>query len=127
MEVTNLSAGLLIREILLNSDEVKAITSEVFPVVTYDATLPYVSYRRTSLSAVANSGNNADTVVVEVNAWGERYEDAVALAEAIRSALDGYRGAGHGLVIRHCYLTDSEEGWEADAFRILMLFTIKIN
>ena len=42
---TSISAGLIIGDILANDPAVKAIATEVFPVVTDEAALPYVSFR----------------------------------------------------------------------------------
>ena len=41
---TSLSAGSIIRAILLEDADVKAMTGNVFPVATDKATLPYILY-----------------------------------------------------------------------------------
>ena len=46
---TSLSAGALIREVLLGSAEVTARTNKIFPVVVDNAVLPYILYRRSSM------------------------------------------------------------------------------
>lgn len=47
---TSLSAGKIIRAVLLEDAEVAARTNKFFPVVADSAELPYILYRRISLS-----------------------------------------------------------------------------
>ena len=46
---TSLSAGAVIREILLANADVKRRTGKIFPVMTSKAELPYILYRRAAL------------------------------------------------------------------------------
>lgn len=48
---TSLSAGAIIRAILLDDADVAARVNKVFPVVTDSAELPYILYRRNKLEA----------------------------------------------------------------------------
>ena len=47
---TSLSAGSIIRDILLSNEEVKRRTNKVFPIVIDNAQLPYILYRRAALA-----------------------------------------------------------------------------
>ncbi|MEG1345884.1 MAG: hypothetical protein RSC78_04060 [Acidaminococcaceae bacterium] len=50
----------------------------------------------------------------------------VELAETVRDALDGAQGEIPGLVMRSCYLVDSEEAWQDDAYVQQLVFNVKI-
>jgi hypothetical protein len=65
-------------------------------------------------------------VGVEVLCFTEQYTDGVLLAEAVRAALDGARAEVDGVVMRSCYLADSEEAWGDDAFVQRLIFNVKI-
>lgn len=125
---TSLSAGEIIRELLTHDPEVSARTKKVFPVVIDKAELPYILYRRTQLdSAVVKNKTGADTVGIEVICYTANYTDGVELAEAVRGALDGAQATtDEGLVMRSCYLADSEEAWQDDAYLQQLVFNLKI-
>lgn len=125
---TSLSAGSIIRDMLLKDAEVKKRTNKVFPVATDTAVLPYILYRRASMEQNPTKAGypGADTVAIEVVCYTEKYADGVELAEAVRAALDGKQGEKDGLVMRSCILTDSEEGYDSDAYAQQLIFNIKI-
>ena len=124
---TSLSAGEVIHYILTNDAEVMQRARKVFPVAAFDAMLPYIVYSRTSLDQTVNKGTTpADMVAVEVLCFTEQYTDGVLLAEAVRAALDGARAEVDGVVMRSCYLADSEEAWGDDAFVQRLIFNVKI-
>ena len=50
LKKTSLSAGSIIRDILLSNEEVKRRTNKVFPIVIDNAQLPYILYRRAALA-----------------------------------------------------------------------------
>lgn len=124
---TSLSAGEIIRALLVADSEVMARAKKVFPIVEDKAELPYIVYRRTQLEQVpVKVGKGADTVSVEVLCYTKGYTEGVELAEAVRNALDGAQGESDGLAMRSCYLSDSEEAWQDDAYIQQLVFTIKI-
>lgn len=124
---SSLSAGEIIRAVLTQDEAVSALTTKVFPVVADEARLPYIVYRRSHFEQTPlKSTHSADTVGIEVLCFTEQYTQGVALAEAVRAALDGKQAESDGLVMRSCYLTDSEEAWQDDAFVQQLVFTIKI-
>lgn len=124
---TSLSAGEIIRSILISDGEVSARVKKVFPVVEDSAELPYIVYRRTQLEQNPVKGRvGADTVGIEILCYTEHYTEGVELAEAVRAALDDVQGESDGLVMRSCYLSDSEEGWQDDAFVQQLVFNVKI-
>lgn len=124
---TSLSAGEIIRAVLTQDEAVSKLTTKVFPVVADEARLPYIVYRRSNLEQVAaKTLRGADTVGIEILCYTEQYTPGVELAEAVRAALDGRQAEIDGLVMRSCFLTDSEEAWQDDAFVQQLIFTVKI-
>lgn len=124
---SSLSAGEIIRDILVNNAEVAARAKKVFPVVEDSAELPYIVYRRTQLEQEPAKGRRgADTVGIEILCYTQHYTDGVELAEAVRDALDGAQGEKDGLVMRSCYLADSEEAWQDDAYVQQLVFNVKM-
>ena len=124
---SSLSAGEIIRAMLIEDSEVMARTNKVFPVVEDNADLPYIVYRRTQLEQdPTKRGRGADTVGIEILCFSAGYTEGVELAEAVRGALDGKQGETDGLVMRSCYLADSEEAWQDDAYVQQLVFTVKI-
>lgn len=125
---TSLSAGAVIRAVLLEDAEVAARTNKVFPVATDCAELPYILYRRTSLSSNPQKSGQpgADEIQIEVICFTERYGEGVELAEAVRVALDQITAEHDGMRLRSCYLLDSEEAYQDDAFVQQLVFSVKI-
>lgn len=125
---TSLSAGAVIRAVLLEDAEVAARTNKVFPVVTDSAELPYILYRRASLSPNPQKSGQpgADETQVEVTCFTERYGEGVELAEAVRAALDMVSAEHEGMRLRSCYLLESEEAYQNDAFVQQLVFSIKM-
>lgn len=124
---TSLSAGEIIRAMLIEDSEVMTRANKVFPVVEDSAELPYIVYRRTQLEQDPTKGRRgADTVGIEILCYTKGYTEGVELAEAVRGALDGAQGESDRLVMRSCYLADSEEAWQDDAYVQQLVFNVKI-
>lgn len=123
---TSLSAGEIIREVLIGDEEVKRRANKVFPVVEDNAILPYVTYRRMRFEQTPMKSGGADTIGIEVLCFTARYTEGVELAEAVRGALDGKQAEIDGLRMRSCYLVDSEESWQNDAYVQQLIFQVKI-
>lgn len=125
---SSLSAGVVIRHLLLSNEEVKKRTNKVFPIVIDEAKLPYILYRRAALqhNPVKAGMPGADTVTMDVVCYTAKYAEGVELAEAVRRALDYAEGESDGVAMRSCMLTDSEEGYEDDAFVQHLAFQVKI-
>lgn len=124
---TSLSACEIIHAVLVEDPTVAALTTKVFPIVVDQAKLPYIVYRRTQLEQAPNKNHGgADTIGIEIICYAEQYLESVELAEAVRAALDGKQAEIDGLAMRSCYLVDSEEGWQDDAFMQQLVFNVKI-
>ena len=124
---TSLSVGEIIRAVLLEDAEVAKRTNKVFPVATDSAELPYILYRRAGLSATPQKSGQpgTDEIQLEVICFTGRYSEGVELAEAVRAALDGVTAEHNGQRLRSCYLSDSEEAYQDDAFVQQLIFNIK--
>lgn len=124
---SSLSAGEIIRAVLTSDPEVTARAKKVYPVVEDTAELPYIVYRRTQLEQGQVKGRRGnDTVTIEVLCYTKGYTEGVELAEAVRDALDNKTAESDGLVMRSCYLTDSEEAWQDDAYLQVLVFNVKM-
>lgn len=125
---TSLSAGAIIRAVLLEDAEVAARTNKVFPVVADSAELPYIVYRRMALSPnpQKSAQPGADEIQMEVLCCTARYTESVELAEAVRAALDYVSAEHKGMRLRSCYLADSEESYQDDAFVQQLVFNVKM-
>lgn len=125
---TSLSAGAVIRGILLSNKEVAKRTNKVFPIAIDKAQLPYILYRRAALQHNPTKAGmpGADTVTMEVVCYTAQYAEGVELAEAVRAALDYAQSESEGVRMRSCILADSEEGYEDDAFVQQLVFQVKI-
>ena len=105
---TSLSAGAIIRAVLLEDAEVSSRVNKIFPVAADEATLPYIVYRRSELvSNPQKSGQpGADEIEMEILCFAARYGEGIELAEAVRAALDMISAEHNGQRIR-CLLYTS--------------------
>lgn len=125
---TSLNAGAIIRSILMSNDDVKKRTNKIFPIAIDSAQLPYILYRRASLQHNPTKAGlpGADTVTMELVCYTAKYAEGVELAETVRAALDYAQGENDGVRMRSCILSDSEEGYEDDAFVQRLVFQVRI-
>lgn len=124
---TSLSAGELIRSVLLSDPNVSRRVKKIYPVVTDNADLPYILYRHTSLEPMATKGGISDVVEIELQCCTEKYAEGIALAEAVRAALDGKQATYEGLTMRHCLITGYEGLWDSGAHIQTLTITAKIS
>jgi hypothetical protein len=122
---TVLSAGTAVYEVL--SERLQKKVTRVFPVVTDEAILPYVCYHREALeTAAAKNAQSADTATIVVDCYAATYNASVALAEAVREALDNVSiTTSAGLNVRSSYLVDAAESWTDDAYVQSLTFKLR--
>lgn len=124
---SSLSAGELIRAVLIENSEVSARVNKVYPVVEDKAELPYIVYRRARFrKEQVKNRRGPDTVEIEIQCYTQDYTEGVELAEAVRDALDGVQITHEGLVMRACDLADSEETWIDDAYVQELIFNCQM-
>lgn len=128
IQKTSLSAGAIIRDLLLSNEEVKKRTRKVFPIVTDEATLPYILYRRAAFDQTPTKAGSpaANAVTMEIFCFTQDYAGSVDLAEAVRAALDYATAEKGDLCMRSCVLVDAEEMFEDDAFVQRLIFHVKV-
>ncbi len=128
--VTALSAGQVIRDLLTGAPQIMRQVTAVFPVVTAEATLPYIAFRRskfTPRSSASGGGSvSADTVEMELAVYSQEYAEGLKLAELVRAMLDNKQVTSADLTMRSCVLTDAAESFDGDAYIQQLTFTIKI-
>ena len=107
-------------QILADNAGVGALCEDrIYPVkVPQNATFPCVTYSRVSTNRWSAMGS--DTGIADkrfqVSSWGETYAEANALAEAVRAALQRYRGTVDGVLIQDIFVDgDGPETWEDEA------------
>lgn len=125
---TSLSAGEIIRTLLLENAEVATRVNKIFPVYTNEAILPYIAYRRAGFSSNPQKSGQpgADEIQMEILCYTQRYSDGVELAEAVRTTLDYATAPSGPHRLRACYLTGCEEAYQDDAYIQQLIFTIKL-
>lgn len=125
---TSISSGLVVYKLLSEDREVSGMVTKIFPVATDKAECPYVVFRakESEQQRVKNPIKPDDTVLLEVCCCAKEYEESVALAEAVRGALDRRRGETEGVTMRSCLFTDREETYEDDAYVQVLTFEIKV-
>lgn len=129
-ERSSLSAGVVIRDVLLDNDKVTGITQSIIPVFspTENLILPYVIYRRLKLDGrtAKTDPRRAESVEMEVACYASGYSESVDLAEAVRAALDHKTMSSEDLNLRSCTLVDSSETYEGDAFVQILVFDVRV-
>ncbi len=127
--LTSLSAGDLVRAVLLNHAGVSAITDKIFPVATDCVELPYIVYRRAAMECdpFKGKGPSRDDVTLELDCFAADYDQSIALAEQVRAALDQVQADTDDLCMRSCTLADSSEEYDADAYAQILIFKIRIQ
>jgi len=71
------------------------IGARIYPVaLPQSATKPALTYQRISGGEdVTHRGLGPAMALIQIGCWSERYEGALALAQTVRAALSGHRGA----------------------------------
>lgn len=124
---TSLSAGYVIQKILTNDPEIRPRVTKIFGVAVDKAILPYVCHRITEFEQIpTKSSSYVDTVFVQVDCYDQTLEGSVALAEAVRAALDNSEYSDETITMRDCVLTSASQDWEDDAYIMSLIFKINI-
>lgn len=128
----SLETGL--RAELVGSSGVKALVgNRVYPeVMPHDVKYPAISYQRISTvrTQFLTGIDDFTHVQIQIDCWDNSYSGVKALADAVKSALDGVRVLGTESV-HHCFMvsmTDlSQIDGDREDRRISMDFTVYIN
>lgn len=94
---------------------VSAITTRIYPARVPDAiTLPFIRYQRVSSDRPSTMGVDAGLVGAgyQIDCWATDQIDQITLRNAIRLALQRWRGTGT-VTIQDTFITDEDDmGWE---------------
>lgn len=122
--LTGLSAGIDLRTILLDDATLAAELTAVFPVVTEEARLPYVTYRLAGLSAENPKSEYAhDHATYTLSVYAADYDTAARLAERVRRAL-WRRSCG---TVGRAYLQGAAGAWMGDAYCFDLTYSVAVN
>lgn len=120
-----MSAGLIVMD-LLQKSPAKEMVTKIFPLITGEAELPYICYRKSGGEYIHLKKGVRDTVYMEVWCFARDYGESVELAETVRSALEHRQTTYEDLQLTACRLTECEELWEDDAYIQKMIYYLKI-
>lgn len=113
---------------LLQSAEVAAITSKIYPVVTDEAVLPYIVYGDDVQTTPTKSLNSVDKATVDIDVLASTYEGCMTLAEAVRAALDHKFCKTDELNIRGIYMTHAAKTeWADGAYIRTLTFSMEVS
>jgi len=128
---TSLSYGKLLYAALNDSEAIKGRVTKIFPVVVDKAVCPYIAFARQrherEMMKTGTGVAGADTVEVEIDCFAAHYADAVELAEAVVEQLDGLQYRQDDLYMRACSWTDAFEEFANDAYKIGLMFHLKVR
>lgn len=118
-----MSVEIALKNLLLGDAEITAMIGDrVYPVnLPQNGLLPAVTYRVISDMTEYNMEGPAGLARprFQVTAWGETYDDVVALAKLVETRLSGFSGAAGGVIIPGIFKEDGrdrfEEGFESIA------------
>ena len=103
----------VLRSALVANAGVSALLgTKIYPLAAdADATLPWVTWRRSAIrrEQTLSGPMGVPTVVVEYDIVAATYEAARTLADAIRGVLDGYTGTIDNTTVRQARLDDESD------------------
>lgn len=118
--------------LMMASSEISgAADDRIYPLVAPDCVAtPYITYQRISgerWNSLAGSVGKAQPRI-QIDVWAETYAAAKQLGDAIRRALDGYRGTVGGIRIGALRIESDQDFFENDPvpalYRVSMDFRV---
>lgn len=126
MTRTGLSIGEELYGILsADSGVAELIGHRIFPIVADEGTMmPYVAYHTQSVTPYySKDGVEGEVAQVIVNMYGDEYRDVVAVAEAVRRAVELKRTG----IISRATITQCSENFGANVFVKSITFQFQIT
>ena len=126
---TAISTGALLRELILSSPEVTAITTNIFPCVAFEDTLlPYIQYQCAGLDVTATKpGGDVDKVLYDVAIFTEDFDQGATLAEAVRAAVSHRKVTDGALFVSNVRIINFTTHWAGDAYAHVLRVQISTN
>lgn len=97
---------------------VSAITTDIYPGnAPFIASNPFLVYQKASLNNVSHIGGvtTLNNERVQIDAYAKTSLAAETLAQAVISALNGYRGAMGSINVRTCRIDDGNDEFKDDS------------
>ena len=136
-DISVISAGKLLYDVLSNDTELGQNCNKVFPVIAEDtALLPYIEFSRTSVQVspvkYQEPMSGACTAFYDVTCYAQTYSQSVAMAERVAHLLDSQSyqytdESENTLTARSIILTGAEELWQGDAYAQRLTFQIRVQ
>lgn len=117
-KITSLSAGIIIRQALMDDAELAGKVTAIFPVwSTSDLTLPYICYIRESMQGQHDKQRTVtDNCNYTISVFAKDYDEAIELIEDVRRCIEGkrisYTEDGVTTVMDCSVVVDCEEAWD---------------
>lgn len=125
----SVKVGLVIKEILSNSEELTAVVGEkIYPLIAPADSYPFVVYRRSG----TYPEDSKDRLVVsaestiEICAVSDKYEKSVEIASLVGDALRGKHGEFAGLHVKDIKYDSDDEDFIDGAFIQRTFFKIRV-
>lgn len=112
---------------LMEDEAVKSMATKIFPVVTDEATLPYLFYDEEVEHTPTKSMEGVDKATVDISVMASSIDECAELCEKVRAALDYQWGAVDGLKADTITLVRaSKVTWEGDGFKRVLSFGMRV-
>ena len=110
--------GAAVRNILVSNAAITAlIASRIYPLILPQGSpFPAVTYNIVSNNPLhcKNGAASQDEIRLSLNIWSRKYEEAEAIAEASRNALDNYAGISKGQTINKIQIINEVDLYEEE-------------
>ena len=102
---------------LTSDPDVSALVGDrIYPLlVPQDATLPAIAYQRisTGRDETHTGPSGLSQARIQLTCIADSYDAAKAVADAVRSSLDGFSGTMGGINVGACFVTNDRDDWAA--------------
>jgi hypothetical protein len=88
------------------------VATRIYPLIAPEgAAYPFLIYQRISTQHEHNMAGSSGlaTATVQLDAYSDTYAEAKSIGNAIRTALDGYRGSMGGTFVSRCHIGDERD------------------
>jgi len=117
--------------LLLADSTLSALTTNIsHGIMNQETNMPYVTFLVTQdPNYTKDTLSETDEVFLSVSCISNNNLNAVAIADAVRGALDGYSGTSESTVIQSCDFEKMRDAWlqEAKAYQIVVEFSLFIK
>jgi hypothetical protein len=121
-----------LRTILVADSGVTALTSQIsHGIANQEDIMPFITFLvfDTSPNETKDTLSQTDVISVSISCFSQNNLNAVSIAEAVRTALDGYTGTENSTTIESSTFEKQRDAWlpQAKAFQITVEFQLFIK